>query len=326
MRILKDKEYNLFELIIKSSQQGVLSSMKKFLRENYGYNKVVANNKFIIAFGDEPVALVAHMDTVHKTRVKELYYDKDKNVMWSPQGIGADDRAGIYSIIEIIRNKVKPTIILTTDEEIGGAGAYSLINMFEKAPCDIKYLIELDRRGSEDCVFYDCDNLEFEDYINTFGFKTAWGSFSDISIICPVWGIAGVNLSIGYYDEHSLIERLDVTQMFETTEKVVKLIKDASNIKTPFIYIESLISKRYAEYLSLNKDYYDFSEQDKETDICWGCLQTFHDSMLISVEGTNERYCGDCYPKYYNTCQECGKEFSNNGEAHIYCENCRKLI
>ena len=92
-----------------------------------------------------------------------------------------------------------------------------------EAITDLNYIIQLDRRGSNDCVFYECNNPEFVEYVEAFGFVTAHGTFSDISTICPSWGIAGVNLSIGYIDEHSYSEILYVGNMLATIGKVEKM-------------------------------------------------------------------------------------------------------
>jgi hypothetical protein len=191
--------------------------MTKYLKKHY--KNVIVTRKYLVAVGDIPIALVSHMDTVFKVPVRNLYYDKQKNVLWSPQGLGADDRAGVFSIIKIIQSGLRPSIILTTDEEVGGIGAHSLSR--RKCPIPgLKYMIELDRRGTDDCVFYDCYNPEFTEYVETFGFKEQWGSFSDISFLMSAWSICGVNLSIGYRDEHSVSETLHVDDMFSTIEKV----------------------------------------------------------------------------------------------------------
>ena len=52
--------------------------------------------------------------------------------------------------------------------------------------------------------FYYCNNIPFIEYVKPLwvSFEN-WGSFSDISILCPKWEVAGVNLSIGYENEHS---------------------------------------------------------------------------------------------------------------------------
>lgn len=60
--------------------------------------------------------------------------------MWSPQGLGADDRAGIFAIIQIIKSGLRPHIILTTDEEVGGVGA-DLLSKNGNPFADLRYII-----------------------------------------------------------------------------------------------------------------------------------------------------------------------------------------
>lgn len=181
--------------------------MERFLCQKY--ENVIITKDYIVAIGEIPIALVAHLDTVYKTPVSNLYYDRQKCIMWSPEGLGADDRAGVFAIIKILHEGLRPTIIFTTDEEQGGRGATVLGT--QNCPTKLKYMIELDRRGESDCVFYDCYNPEFVKYIESFGFKEAYGSFSDISFLMPPWKVCGVNLSIGYEEEHSYIEQLNTT-------------------------------------------------------------------------------------------------------------------
>jgi hypothetical protein len=181
---------------------------------------------------------VAHADTVFKKPPQRIFYDKQKNVMWSPEGLGADDRAGVFAIIQIIKSGLRPTVIITTDEEKGGIGASALVRNMPKPPTDLKYIIQLDRQGSMDCVFYDCLNKEFEEYVESFGFVTDFGSFSDISVLCPAWRVAGVNLSIGYYDEHSVSETLYIGHMNSTILKVKNMLRDAKRADS-YIYIEN---------------------------------------------------------------------------------------
>ena len=84
----------------------------------------------------------------------------------------------------------------------------------------LKLIIEIDRRGSNDAVFYQCANIDFEKYIIGKGFKTAQGSFSDILLIAPKLSIAAVNLSSGYYNAHSLHEYIIRSELESTTKKI----------------------------------------------------------------------------------------------------------
>ena len=79
----------------------------------------------------------------------------------------------------------------------------------------LKFLVEIDRKGANDAVYYDCDNPDFEEYITGKGFQTAIGSFSDISLLAPELGVAAVNLSSGYYNAHTLHEFINVNELHD---------------------------------------------------------------------------------------------------------------
>ena len=193
-----------------------------------GYGSVAIGDGYIYAEGNIPILLTAHMDTVHKFPVRDFYeyVDKDgQHIISSPQGIGGDDRCGIYMILEIIKD-YKPYILFCEDEESGGIGSDKFCNTkFIDKLSDMKYLIELDRANANDAVFYDCDNPEFTKFIlDITGYKEAIGSFSDISTLAPVCGVAAVNLSCGYYNAHRLSEEVNVEEMLNTISVVKKLL------------------------------------------------------------------------------------------------------
>ena len=123
MRLLDKREYGELEAILKLDEKNLLKVMKILLEEQY--SNIISTKDYIVAVGNTPVALVAHLDTVFKLPPQNIFYDREKNVMWSPEGLGADDRAGVFAIVEIIRNyeDLNPTIILTTGEEKGCIGA-----------------------------------------------------------------------------------------------------------------------------------------------------------------------------------------------------------
>ena len=169
-----------------------------------------------------PVLLIAHTDTVHKLPPDDIFYDEKQKVMWSPDGLGADDRAGVFAVMEIAR-KMNVSVLFTTGEESGGKGARAFVKDYVNNQ-GYKMLIQLDRRGSNDCVFYSNSAKDFHDYIQDAGFVKTYGSFSDISIIAPAWRVNAVNLSVGYYREHSFSECLYVDQLQDTITKVRNLL------------------------------------------------------------------------------------------------------
>lgn len=208
----------------------------------YAYN----DKDFLYAKGDAPYMLVAHLDTVHKELPSIICYSKDGNHMMSPQGIGGDDRCGVYIILELLKRlPFKPHVVFTMDEEIGGLGADAFVDYMYGVDdiADFKYIVEYDRKGNKDCVFYQCENPEFTKFVESFGFVESHGTFSDISIIAPVLGAAAVNLSSGYYNPHTQHEYVCMSDMRDIIEKSVKMLcTESENFK----YIECV--KKYGNY------------------------------------------------------------------------------
>ena len=200
---------------------------------------IIRKNEFILVHGEAPIMLVAHMDTVHKEPVKDICETKNGNILMSPQGIGGDDRCGIFAVNMIYENApVKPWLLFTCDEEIGGIGAEMFCSRHRagklpKELDDLKCLIEIDRKGSKDAVYYNCGKDDFEAYITGKGFKTEWGSFSDISEIAPELGVAAVNLSSGYYHAHTLHEYINRRHLNNTAKKVLEIVAEAAKPDFP---------------------------------------------------------------------------------------------
>ena len=217
------------------------------LAKKYQKNAIYDQGKYILVKGEAPVLLLAHLDTVHKTAARTICTSQQGNILMSPQGVGGDDRCGVYALVTLGETSaVKPWLLFTCDEEIGGRGAKAfaedyLDEVLPKEMKTVKMIIEIDRKWHQEAVYYNCGNEEFEDYISGKGFKTACGSFSDISIIAPAMGIAAVNLSAGYYNAHTLHEYINKKHLHFTIRKVREIIEEASKKDFPiFEYVENI--------------------------------------------------------------------------------------
>ena len=246
---MKTKGFNFkgLKLILQSSQKDLLLYFSEVFTKTYGEENCELTKDYLFARGKNDILLVAHLDTVHISLPDLILFDSQQGIIWSPQGIGGDDRGGVYSILVILsrciqNNKDLPSILFTTDEEKGCIGAGKAAKELKEKAKGLKFAIELDRKGSEDMVFYDCKNKSFEDYIGKFGFKSAWGSSSDIRKICPEWDIAGVNLSHGVYNCHTKEELIYVDEMFDTIDKVMKILEDEKSKK--FTYKTATVGKQ----------------------------------------------------------------------------------
>jgi hypothetical protein len=201
------------------------SDLKKFVTRQLKttHNKVIEGDGYVFAQGEFPVLLVAHLDTVHKELPKTISYDKKTDSLSSPQGIGGDDRCGVYMIFEVLQ-QFNCSVLFCEDEEIGGVGAEKFIQTDLASTLEFNYMIEFDRKGYNDAVFYDCDNPKFMDFITDEFYKTAWGSFSDISVLAPFFGCAAVNLSCGYYNAHTTQEYVVLSEMDESIYQACRIL------------------------------------------------------------------------------------------------------
>ena len=221
-----EHEYKWIKTIFQSSSPTLMYLIAVTLAEYYSTNKIHATKDYIYVEGDIPVMLIAHVDTVHPSPPDRFFYDREYEVIWSPDGLGADDRAGVFSLLEIVFAGYKPSLLFTMGEEIGGSGAVAAIMDYPKLPTSVNCLIELDRHGNNDAVYYNCGNSDFKNYISRFGFKETEGIFSDIMILGPNWDIASVNLSIGYYNEHSASEYLCYNEMYDIINKIKEILNN----------------------------------------------------------------------------------------------------
>jgi hypothetical protein len=182
------------------------------------------------------VLLVAHADTVwpnmhevinlgyedgiiySKNRYKEMEVTNRHGIKVISRGfgIGADDRAGC-AIVWALRN-LGHSILIVGGEEQGCVATSILMNTQwwrNELNTTHSFAVEFDRRGKNDCVFYRVGTTDFVEYVKSqTGYIPAQGSVTDISHLCRL--ICGVNLSVGYYDEHRAEEKLVVDQWENT--------------------------------------------------------------------------------------------------------------
>ena len=249
----------IFEHLCKMSQKELKKYVTKQLERTHK-DTVVVGDGYVYAQGSFPVLLVAHMDTVHKKSPKTFVYDMEKGSVSSPQGIGGDDRCGVYMIFEIVK-KFNCSVIFCEDEEIGGVGADKFLRTQLARDLTFNYAIEFDRKGKNDAVFYECDNPEFEDFITEEFYTTAYGTFSDISYLAPFLECAAVNLSCGYYKAHTTDEYVVLKEMQDSIDAACKILERTTE-NDKFEYIEAKYHYGSGNYYSSGYDWYDDSYGD----------------------------------------------------------------
>lgn len=273
-----------FISICKKSQAELKEYLFQFLKLN-GYDPIKGDGYLYAKGTNVPVLLTAHLDTVHVERVETVIQCGD--VLSSPQGIGGDDRCGVFMIMRIIsKTELRPSILFCEDEESGGIGASKFTReTVSFGLSSLKFIIELDRANANDAVFYDCYNPDFTDWIcENGGFEEAYGTFSDICILSPACGVASVNLSCGYYKQHTKAEYVCITEMYDVIRRVIDLLEKAKLDETPqFEFLEDVrmdLVGNFDVHYGVELSYYDrelnqiFDEWVNGTSV-QGCFGTF---------------------------------------------------
>lgn len=196
--------------------------------------------------GKGPVILLnAHLDMVYSfDEGREII--KAGNIWSSSSGIlGADDRAGVAVLLETLKRldatKFNGTVkfIFTVEEEVGLQGAREVNGDFLS---DVDAAFVIDRRGTGDIVtscrgqekFCDESFGELIEEIASRHGLGVWRCTAGGSSDTRIWashGIQSVNLSAGYFNEHSSDEYLDVEGCKETLEFLLAIVTEGRALK-----------------------------------------------------------------------------------------------
>ena len=290
------RKYNkaLYHELVSKTQPELLAYMIVQL-DKLGYKDIEVHDGFVLAYGTTEIMLCHHADTVHRELPRDIVYEDGK--ISSPQGIGGDDRNGAYIILEtltdLVDEGIKPYVVIFEDEEIGTVGSEKFVKQFPCNEWDLKFVIECDRRNANDLVFYDAtDCREFVEYCEqATGWKEAHGSYSDISVIMDAWNLACVNVSCGYYREHSVFEYTVINEMLGTVDMLVNWLSsiDYTQLKQFVFYPRKQQYSSNWDWLfdsyEEGKDLFpneDYSPYDEDTE------------DIIEHEGVSYGVCADC--------------------------------
>jgi hypothetical protein len=198
------------------------------------------------------VLLVAHADTVwdHEygydpslTHVIRIENGKIRAVDVE-LGLGADDRAGC-AMLWLLKD-LGHSLLVTNGEEHNQQGACWLKShnkqIYDEINRDHQFVIEFDRHNGGDFKCYDVGTDEFRSYVAQ---KTGYTepdrrSSTDIKILCRE--IAGVNLSVGYHNEHHENEYLNIVEWRRTHEIVSTWLSEPNLERFPLPFREKRTS------------------------------------------------------------------------------------
>ncbi|MEG0455620.1 MAG: hypothetical protein RR559_09815, partial [Bacteroides sp.] len=158
--------------------------------------------------------IVAHLDQVQHYHSKDFRAIETRDVIfgYSPskrrqEGLGADDKNGIWIALKCLRKYEAIKIALFVGEEVGCIGSNAAdLAFFE----DCRFVIQPDRRGFNDLITQiSWENLCSGEFLSDiqperFGYKPTEGLMTDIEILRENGlSLSCINLSCGYYEPHT---------------------------------------------------------------------------------------------------------------------------
>lgn len=257
-------KYTFIDVLTKTQTE-----MQEWLPEvlaDYGYQIKVTDYMIqAISSEENQPCLVAHLDTINTKRKNYSYgsyystgstlstvtsTEKDRTpevqdilvteryILLSPeckssiQCLGADDRVGVKTILDILEMGLRPHILFTTDEEVGCVGSRKAVE--ENALEGLKMasmLIQIDRgvheRSWHEMVTYDFDPESHKEIFDELRktYTMAKGSYTDVAVLGPHLDKPIVNVSASYRHEHTTDEFINLDAYEYNTQGLIKFIK-----------------------------------------------------------------------------------------------------
>jgi hypothetical protein len=191
-----------------------------------------------------PIIFSCHTDTVHHecSGDQGLIYDPtmghialDKNHPTKGSCLGADDGAGIWLCLEMIKNKVPGTYLFHRGEEKGGIGSNALLDGEKEWLKQFMIALAFDRKDTVDVVITQggspCASSAFghalakalNDADSDFAYKISHGgTFTDTKVYRGVIRECA-NISVGYENAHGSDEYLNYEHLLKLRDALCLL-------------------------------------------------------------------------------------------------------
>jgi hypothetical protein len=291
--------------LLTANEKDVFAIITRALSPSYGA-PITDGENYLVFPGQNSIALVSPIDTV-RNEEKPVVLSVKNGIITNKNGIlGADDRAGVYGCISAaLRARVKPSLYFFNHEESMGIGVNRYLDTRPNF-AGISLFIELDRKGCNEYVYYSSALPgAVKGYIESFGYRSDCGSYSDVADLTEETRIPSVNISTGYYAQHTARESLVMDEMEMNIKRVVRML--ASPFRKSLLLPERKVyatvkmkgkksTKKKVDYTSAlfddlhNGAGFTPSADERYCDIC-GALTDLQDLCAVQDYGVACRWC-----------------------------------
>jgi hypothetical protein len=185
--------------------------------------------------GDEPPTILwsSHTDSVHRAGGKQKMTLTGAGLLRLKRGdasncLGADNAAGVWMCIEMIKAGVPGLYVFHRQEESGCVGSQHFAETQKELLSTIQAAVAFDRRGIGEVITWQmcgqtasnefaqsmCDLLDLGHKPSENGIYTDTASYEGIIPECT-------NIAVGFYNEHSSNESLDVMYLGRLRDAVL---------------------------------------------------------------------------------------------------------
>lgn len=210
--------------------------------------------------------IIAHQDMVVSGLGKRVVSIRDGQIRGFlkynriPCNLGADDGIGVCIALQLLTILPDIKVIFTTQEEIGGIGAYRACDNREFFQ-NVNFFVQADRRGGSDLITHtngiDVATTEFITDISELMVKYKYninsGTFTDVGIFVETFSTVGVNISAGYMNEHSSSEYTVISQAENCLNFMYSILTKLNNHSKYNITIDYSWVQKYRRW----ENYYD---------------------------------------------------------------------
>lgn len=265
--------------------------------------------------------IVCHTDEVHDFRGEGYCVVQTNDLMFglnertkSLEGIGADDKNGIWVCIHALNDFDVMKCAFFVSEEVGCIGSSGADMKFFD---DCRFVLQCDRRGNKDFIIdasgVELCSAEFIEAcgIGNFGYEVAHGMMTDVMTLKQQGlAVCAANLSCGYYNPHTEQEMTCISDLRRCYSLVCYIVKTCTDVY-PHEYVwESVyddwnrygkegfgdceFKSYYKEYEDMANKMYEYAYEGNEADFSLNAFIAMYGSNWKTLDRTDYEFaCED---------------------------------
>jgi len=263
----KDVFYTFNSLCYQTYPHGTEQEILKYIpiplkEDKYG--------NYYIKIGESNTMFTSHFDSACKdfTTVRLMSFDKSGHTFISSDGstiLSGDDKAGVTIMLYMIEHNVPGLYYFFLGEEVGGIGSGHLSRNFDKHEHlkGINKCVSFDRRNYHSIITHQsftrtCSDAfakslckQFEDQGMVYDLDNT-GSFTDSANFIQHISEC-TNVSVGYFNEHTTGEYVNITFLEDLCKACVNIQWDTLTINRNVGYNREIVDKNYDMLMDFKK-------------------------------------------------------------------------